>query len=975
MATNTYQPTPLSVVKSRFDEAVYDPTLLIQAGLETIQDLTNGEAVLLDPTHPAVVILEIGAVEAANALQESVNLLHKQYPILAEESKDLYRHMSDEDYLNRFASPSTTKITFAVLLSDVRSKMAEDTSEGTYRATIPRDTVVSVDGVNFVLNYPVHIRRYNTGAIQIAYDTTIASPIQSVKEVVITPKVRTSTTGEDWLFFDLEMVQVKYQTSTMVIDRIYNFKKTLMFEDQFYFARAFYRNANTNNQWVEMKTTHTDQVFDVRTPTVLFQVNSDTVDAMIPVVYFSSGAISGELRVDVYSTKGELVMNLGNYTQDYFSVALTPIDEVRDYTPFVDAFAGISYYAYGTGFTSGGQGEISFETLRKRVIYNAVGPQNTPITNVALEADAERSAFSIVKEVDVVTNRLFLATRKLPSPSNPKLITPANVGVVTFTGLMSELLASPSVVKHINGRYTLKSNALMKRVNGKTSLLSNTDVQFLRSLNQTLMVAEINNTEYLYNPFYYVLDESGDEFDMRAYALDQPTAANLSFVRINQTLQFFVNTGSYSLSKVSTGYRLVIQTNSGNYFKDAEDSHVGVQLAFNPYGEKTYAYINGVLLGKTEANERVYEFMIETDHDLNENDQIAITNARVQGVDGYKAWIQLDSTFHLLYHTTLSTTNFEADESDRMLGKFILPLGSVGNSHETLEVTLGSALRGLWRRAHSYFNDTIYRHYEEDVPLVYQVDTYDRDPETGLIFKVVNGEVVYNQLHKAGDQIYGEDGEPLYLHRKGDVILDALQQPVTVVNEMVGRELDLLVVDGRYYFADDDATVLYRNEIAKTLTSWIMVDVKALEDALLDQSNIYFYPKTSIGSIEAYYEGSNLIQLSSDQSFQLTLYVEDAIYNNDLIRQDIENKTVKALDSYIDRSVVNMTELRDVLKTLYGTSVKAFTVTGLGGDANYELLSMKDDRYRLSLKKNLAIGADKKMYIKDAVVFDFKKAV
>ena len=65
MATTDFQPTPLSAVKARFDEAVYDPTLLVQAGLETLEEITNGEALLLDPTHPAVVILEMGAIEGA----------------------------------------------------------------------------------------------------------------------------------------------------------------------------------------------------------------------------------------------------------------------------------------------------------------------------------------------------------------------------------------------------------------------------------------------------------------------------------------------------------------------------------------------------------------------------------------------------------------------------------------------------------------------------------------------------------------------------------------------------------------------------------------------------------------------------------------------------------------------------------------------------------------------------------------------
>lgn len=973
MATTDFQPTPLSAVKARFDEAVYDPTLLVQAGLETLEEITNGEALLLDPTHPAVVILEMGAIEASNAVQATIGLLRKQYPILAEEESDLYRHMSDNDYVNRFASPSSVRITMAIMVSDIFSKLIRDESENCWKATISRDTRFNVDGVTFTLCYPIHIRRYQTGAIQIAYDTTISSPIQSVKEVVITPKVRNSANNEEWMFIEVDVIQVDRISFTAVIEQIYNYQKTIAFTDQFHFARAFYRNNDTANAWVELNTTHTDQVFDPRVPTVLFQVMDQELDARIPIIYFSNGSLTGELRIDIYTTKGELIMNLQNYTQDLFGVNMTPIDEERDYTPYVDTFSSISYYAFGTGITSGGKSAVDFETLRKRVIYNATGPQVLPITNVSVQADGENSSYNIVKDIDVVTNRVFLATRKLPAPTNPKLVTPANIGIVTYTGSLSDMMTSASIVKN-GARYTMKSKALFQRSNGVLSLLSSDTVSWLRSLSQNQFIAEVNETEYLYTPFYYVLDETGNEFDMRAYSLDQPYAADLSFVRINQSLQLFVNTSSYSFEKISTGYKLTIQTNSGNYFKDAEDNHVGVQLAFNPYGETTYAYINGTYLGKTSGNERIYEFTIETNHDIDGDDLICITNARVQGVDGYKAWIKLDTTFNLLYHTSLATTNFEADTTDEILGRWLLPQGSVGNSHEELRITFGKSLSSLWRRARSYFNDTTYLRYESDIPKTYTEDTYEVDPVTNSTFTIVNGEIVYNVLHVAGDPVLNELGEQVYLHRKGDAVLDENGHPIKVISSMVGRELDLLVVDARYEFADDESTIQYLKEIESVLSSWVTVDMAAMGADLLEKTKIYFYPKTNIGEVVAYYEGDQEIRLNSDQEFNLTLYVNDGIFRNDSIRADIETRTTRLLDSYIDRATVNMSEIREQLRLLYGNSVTAFQISGLGGDSNYEMLTMQDGRYRLSLKKNLVMRADKKMYVKDAVNFEFKRS-
>lgn len=971
MSTIDFKPTTLSAMKDRISEAVYDPTLLVQASLETLQEMTNNEAIMLDPTHPAIAILEMGAVEASSAVQETIGLLRKQYPILAEEEADLYRHMSDDDYLNRFASPSSTKLTLAVLVPDVMSKLIRDEAENCWKATIPRDTRITVDGVVFTLCYPIHIRRYSTGAVQVTYDTTISSPIQSVKEIVISVKVRTTASGEDWMFFDIDVVQVDFTVFTAVIERIHNYQKSIEFVDMFHYARAFYRNENTLNKWVELKTTHTDQVYDPRTPTVLFQVNDQALDVRIPIIYFSNRSISGELRVDIYTTRGELTVNLKNYTQDLFGVGTTPIDEARDHDSYVDAFEGMAYYAFGTQITSGGKNKLSFEALRSRAIYNAIGPQVIPITNVSLQADSENASYSIVKDVDMVTNRVFLATRKLPAPSNTRLVTPANVGIVTFSGTLAELEANPNTVVN-KDRHTLRSGMLFRRDNGLLKILSATEIARLKSLPQNQLIAEVNSVDYVSTPFYHVLDETGEEFDMRVYSLNQPEASDLSFTRINQSLQLFVNTASYSFNKTDRGYVLTIQTNSGNYFKDAENNHVGVQLSFNPYGETTYAYINGQYLGKTETNERIYEFVLETNYDLNADDQICITNAKVRGVDGYKAWISLSTRFNLLYHTSLATTNFEADQTDALLGKWILPSGSVGNSQEEVTLRFGYALSSLWRRAHSYFNDKVYRRYEDDVVATYEVATYDKDPVSGLPFTMVDGLPVYNTLHAKGDIVLDAEGQPVILHRKGDVVLDEYQQPMQYSATIIGRELDLMVMDARYGFADDSATVSYLKEVDAVITSWVTVDMENLGEDVLEKTKIFFYPKSSIGEVSVYHEDDQLVQLASEQTFDVVLYVDEGIHRNDAIRADIENRTTRLLDSYIDRITVNMTEVREQLRLMYGTSVKAFDISGLGGSANYDIVTMKDDRYRLALKKRLSIGPDKKTYVTDAVNFDFR---
>ena len=66
-----------------------------------------------------------------------------------------------------------------------------------------------------------------------------------------------------------------------------------------------------------------------------------------------------------------------------------------------------------------------------------------------------------------------------------------------------------------------------------------------------------------------------------------------------------------------------------------------------------------------------------------------------------------------------------------------------------------------------------------------------------------------------------------------------------------------------------------------------------------------------------------------------------------------------------------MNELSDSLRLIYGRSVAAFNLSGLGGSKNYQILRLVSERNKLSLKKELTIQADKSMIVQDAINVEF----
>jgi hypothetical protein len=369
--------------------------------------------------------------------------------------------------------------------------------------------------------------------------------------------------------------------------------------------------------------------------------------------------------------------------------------------------------------------------------------------------------------------------------------------------------------------------------------------------------------------------------------------------------------------------------------------------------------------------ERVFAFDIETNHECDDRNLLAITNAQVAGVNDYKAWIDLETRVTLLHYTGDVPQMFIPDETTQLLGKFMLDPIMMGNAMERLTIHFGDALVNLWRRNHSYALDVEYQKYTENIPLYYEADVFDPHPD-GTVFDLVDGEIVYRYLHRLGDPVLDGSGEQVYKHYVGDVVLDEQGNPIKLAQSTTGREIDVLVVDGRYYFADDEATVAYRDEIADTLTAWITGDIATIQENLLEQTDIYFYPKTTLGNIKVYVENNEQDFITAEQTFKVTLYVKFSIHSDPVIRTALENATVSLLDNYISQNVINMTEVREKLKDMYGDSVSAFKISGLGGAMDYEIVSMASNKNKLCLKKILTIQPDMKMFVKDAVEFEFK---
>lgn len=963
---------PLSDLLNKVVAYKYNPSAIQSVVLDHLSNVTSGQVNLVDPSNPFVFLLESSAVNAAAFMTDNQSNLRKQYPALAQTESDLYYHMSDEDYIGRFSTPAPAKFSFLFNKEDLLNKMITETSTASKKVTIPRNTEFKVnDDITFSLEYPVDIRLMAHGGLQITYDTTIASPLQTLTTNVIGYSLRTDSSGVEWIYFEVETNQFFSSTDYVNISASYQIKHSVTLTDKFYFCRCYWEKSA--NVWQEMYTTHSDQVYDNAKPTALLSVADSTLTVTIPQIYITTGQIYGRIRIDAYQTRGAVSLIMENYQLSSFSYNLKSIDKTRDTSVYTAALNNISFMAYCAKTVVGGLGAMTFDKLRDSVIKNSVGTKNIPITDVQVEDWIDKKGYQIVKNVDMVTNRIYLATKPLPDPFDNTLVTAASASINTLSISMDKAALYVGV-KNNGDRITLTPDLIYLNNNGVISIVPDSEIQSIKLSGPDKLASYVNNNNMLYSPFHYVMDASGDEFELRPYYLDSPSISSLKFVQQNQTTGLQVNTQNYSLLKTSQGYSLKITTKSNDAFKELDDSAVFVQLFFTPPGESARAYLNGTLASVNDENERIYEFNILSNLDITSTDYLCLTNFTMFAGFTQPTYTPLSNTFGIVYSANINPpSGWTVSSVDLSVGNVILDDVVLGVTQEQLDITLGSSLKTLWARSRSVTETPPYQTHTTDKLKVYLDNIYEIDEVTGAGFWVdANGDIQYTLLHAKGDPVLDNDSIQVYEWKKGDIVYDANGQPVVAEN-FVQRQIDLLLIDAPYYFATDTSSAKYKLDMVLSLVQWLTEDLATLTDYLLDQTRLYFYPKKNTGTIDVIIDNGQVISIESGQSLMLTLYVPPGVYRNEELRDALRLKTIKLLDTYLKNPIISSSQMVTALRAIYADDVVSVRLSGIGGDANLETLKMKNDSDRLSIKKKLVKLPDDKLIVQEDVTIEFIK--
>ena len=958
----------VSALKDAINEVRYSPAAIQRQVFDVLEEASNGTLDVLDPSNPFVFLLEASAVTAAAVMIEAESLTRQQYPSMALTEDELYLHMSDYDYLGRFSSPARTTFTVLFNKDELIRRAVQTDIPGMKKLVIPRNTEFKVSDYTFTMEYPIELRVLGHGGLQVVYDGTQLSPLQTLESNLVEWSL-VKMENQEYIRVLIPVNQCQLTTQYAHLTLSASYQKTFTFNNLYYACRVW-RPVGTG--WVEIRTTHTDQVFDPNYPTVLLKVYENQLQVSVPQIYLSNKTLDAELRIDIYNTKGPLDILLDGYAINSFSANWRDIagGASTKYSAPINAFSSMAVFS--DSVVKGGSAALTFPVLRERVIQNALGNAQLPITNVQLLARLANYGYQGIQTVDNVTNRIYLASRHLPPPTSGTTLTGAGCLISLFQATFETLVQSSNV--YDNGyRVTLASSATFERENGVIRLLPDSELTALGELTVDQFLAIANTRQFLMTPFHYVLDATNRYFTSRAYYLDAPKLLAREFIEENTSLSLQLSTKNLKVLKTSTGYTLRLVTQSGSIVQAFADEQITVQLSYRPPGERRDVYLNGSLTGLYEG-ERVYEFSLESQFDLDSEHSLFFTNFSMFPNESRAFGCLLNQQFNIVYYVTgyypLNTT---IKNLTYVGAEYLLLENAIGVMHERVKLHFGDYLEGFWENSRSIIESIRYRTYSEDVPAIYPEVEYQRDPITGAIdiSLAEDGTLQYTILHREGDPVLDDTGEVVYAHRKGDPMLDELGNPVPENTRGILQEADIFFIDGRYRYVTQKADKDYLKELPLTIVNWLEEDLKLFRQWALEQTEIHLYPLRTLGSAEAtILEGLNRV-IDLEQSLSFTFYLSREVYDNAYLRQVLVNTTRQVVaDAFLSKRITK-NEILSQLTAAAGENAIAIDFNGLGGYLNLSALTLVQDNERCAIRKRLERHTDGSIRIVDSLSIQF----
>lgn len=944
----------------------------------SLNRLADGDLILRDPTDPVAFLAEMAVMIGHTTIEGVREQLPKCFPSMAQTPEDLYRHISDKDLIDVFALPSAAEMLFYIDVDSLMQKAMPLVTQGIRRVIFPRDTVFKVAGYDFAIQYPIEIRilpyaTMTNHAFQVLWLTEIQSPISPVTTNALEWSI-TNAPGHngDVLLFKVPVKQYSVSTRSDTVTPASEMVMYHSFNDDYFMARVWMRKEDSKT-WVELATTLSQRTYDVNNPTAVLQVLNGRVRMTIPAIYINKGLVSGEIRLDVYSTIGKLELDLGSFTTQDYSFGLRDLNKEID-EAYVNPIKSLAVKELiGVGKTSGGRAALPFEKLRKNVIANAVGTRRRPITPSQLSAATDAYGLEMSRPIDYVTDRLLHLSRTMPDSTLKSVNSPLGTVSAPMFFTWDQLAALPTA--RVNGNRIIVLPETIYSFDGVNVVFDPQITETLKLMQPVDVVKLGNAKQFLFTPFYYVMDINNASIDVRVYHLDQPAIDSKRFITTNVTSGLSVVTADYQFHKSGENYVLRVLTKSDKTYQSLLDEQVFAQIQFTPRTAGGNAVtIFGELKGKKDG-ERVFEFLFESNLDIDRNDELVLTNTYNRGGTQVDTPTSLLNDFNIIYGCQqYYPGSFEPGELDKM----IMGVGrdAIGVTHEVFGLRFGWALEWYWRSSRPMTDSINYKYYQEDVLEVYTVDkikyedgipVYTVDPNADPMVQFV-------YEHRKGDLVIDpETGKQRILHEKGSQVYED-NKPVIDKPRSIKFMLEMIGYDARYRMANGAGVQEYLADVFSEVVKTVTVELPLLGKDYLERTKGFFRPTNTMGNITVRREDGTAAPVPAEQRFTVFYYMSAANRENSELLKSIRTTTSQIISRWLTANrTISTTDICRELKSALAGTVLGVEMELMGPERDMRIYTVLDEAAHAMLGKKLDIDPDGSVVIKDDITLSFNR--
>lgn len=641
-----------------------NPTMIQSRILDHFQNKLLGEnESVVEGNNPFTFLLEMAATTTSGAVLEACEEFRSLYPKRANKASDLYKHMSDYDYVDLFATPAISALNL-YFEQEYLINNAVAVNDNYKKIIIPEYSTFKIGEYTFGIPYPIEIQVRTTVSstgekrsnFNIIWDTTIPNPLMPLQNNTLN-FYQITQEGLNLLAISVPVYQFK--TTNYFEDTITDlgFAKKYTFTSKFYAARVFHYR---NNAWNELHTSMSDSVFDQTKPTAQIKVLPDTneVVVIIPQVYFSNNQIGNRVLIKLYTTEGTIDLDILQYTPDQFSASFLIEDELIDdkYSAMLKVIPVLQVASAANRITGGSDG-LDFESWRDRVIYNT--SSSLLVSPADITAFFDRHQFKVTPYQDNITRRIYLAQKTLTDPRGI-IIAAADLQTRFSEATFRQLDGTYSGIKHITDNTFLVLPSVVYRYDASLSAcvpLTDEELQTIHNLPIKERVAVLNNTQYSFSPYHLKVSTSDKLPLAGSYDLMHPYFDNVLFAYQNPNISTQVALFGLHIEHLlagTGGYRIKLTLHKSDDLLNipvvADDNTHNIKVLMRTtsgYGGTMFQI--GNYLGLSSTGRPIVAFDIATEYRLADDHTLDTSSFTDESGSTVALTIPLDSSIEFMF--------------------------------------------------------------------------------------------------------------------------------------------------------------------------------------------------------------------------------------------------------------------------------------------------------------------------------------